>query len=206
MFDAPLIWGLDISKSRTGFAEGRAGEAPHVTSIVGSDMDDVKAMSKLFCYLRDRLKLARPDFIYFEAPLDGGIARPEIDWEKRDWHYTRSPKTTLVLAKMTGAVELFADLASIPARPVRVKTVRVEFIGSGNLKGPEAKRRAFAMCGLLNWPVKNLDEADALAVWHYGTVIASPRHARAILSSMHAQVATLVAGVDVEKPLFRRRA
>src|SRR5262249_51490561 len=100
MSEAPLIWALDISKSKTGFVEGRAGETPRASSIVGAGMEDVKVMTKLFCFLRDRSKLGKPDWIFYEAPLGGGVSRPEIDWENREWHYNRSPKTAVTLHKM----------------------------------------------------------------------------------------------------------
>lgn len=197
MDKAPLLWALDISKSRTGIAIGRAGETPRSYSLVGEKIDIVEVMGRLFTWLLDRSKLDKPDWLFYEAPLSGGAFVPDIDWEAREWHSRQSPHTTFALAKMTGTVELFAHMKSIAMRAVNVKTARVEFIGAGNLKGSEAKKRARAMCELLKWPAANADEADALCVWHYGTIIAAKRLAYPIIPSMHAKVATTIGGVDI---------
>ena len=206
MSNAPLILALDISKTCTGIAEGRAGDVPRAYSLRGDKLDVVQAQAQLFDWLVDRTKVDKFDLIAFEAPLSGGAFMPEIDWEKREWHSRRDPHTTLVLAKMVGVVELVGHKRSLRMHEVNVKKARVEFLGHGNLKGPEAKKRAKAMCALLGWPARNMDESDAMCVWHYATCIAAKSLAHPILPSMHKQVATLVSGVDEEAPLFRRRA
>ena len=131
--------------------------------------------------------------------LDAGAFRPNIDWEKHEVRSGRDPHTTLVLAKMTGIVEFIAAMRSIPARPVNVKTARVGFIGSGNLKGPEAKRRVRQMCKLLGWSASNNDESDALAVWHRACVVVDPNLAAVITPSMMGKAATTVGGADLSE-------
>ncbi len=192
----PLILALDISKTCTGVAEGRVGSIPRAYSIRGADEDPITAMTNLGLWLFDRIKTDRPDWIFYEAPLNTGGSPPRIDWENREWHSTRDPMTTIVLAKMTGVVEFIAKARAVSFRSVNVKTARVNFVGAGNLNGPEAKRRVRDMCRLLEWPAKNNDESDALCVWHQGCLVVKPKAAAIITPMMMQRCATTVGGVD----------
>jgi len=52
--------------------------------------------------------------------------------------------------------------------PVSVGTWRKHWLGSGNLPGHEAKRRAVQRCEQLGWPAKDHNAAEACGIWAWG--------------------------------------
>jgi hypothetical protein len=187
-----MIWALDISKTKTALVTGRADEIPRATSIVGKDVDVYAAAKQLQGVLNDRFALQseRPDFIVYEAPLGSGIySKRKSDGEGGEQAISGA-HTAMALMGMTVAVTLFADWVGVPRKAVSVNSVRKTFVGQPRFKDKnEGKRHAKAMCQLLGWPVKNLDEADGMAVWHYGTTLFARKHAVPILPTMHAKIA-----------------
>ncbi len=169
---APLILFLDISKTRTGICFGRVGEVPAFLSIDGSDLDDIAAMMKLGFWLIEWTKAAKPDWIFYEAPIDRVLS---------------SAHTTIVLAKMTGMVEFIAGMKNIPHRKANVQTVRVSFLGQGRPEDP--KHHAKLMCEALGWAPKNLDEADAGAGWYHASVQVGKGAATYVTPMLKAKVA-----------------
>lgn len=168
----PLILFLDISKTRTGVAFGRVGATPTFLSIDGSDMDDVAAMMKLGRWLIEWTRVEKPDFIFYEAPIDRVLS---------------SAHTTIVLAKMTGMVEFIAGMKSIAHRKANVQTVRVAFLGQGRPDDP--KQHAKLMCEALGWSPKNLDEADAGAGWYFACLQVGKAAATYVTPMLKAKVA-----------------
>jgi hypothetical protein len=203
--NAPLILALDISKSCTGVAQGRAGEKPRLYSIRGKDDDVTRAVSRLGRWLIELTNVDRPDFIYSEASISAAAFMGKWDAEAGRIQMTSNPQTTVALAKMTGVVEFIADMRSIAYRSAHVQTVRKAFIGSGHLKGPEAKRRAFELCNVLGWTPSNRDESDAAAVHFYAQTIVAPSLAPLITPMMQAELANRIGGVEIEDAdaLFR---
>lgn len=169
---APLILFLDISKTLTGVAFGRVGETPSFMSIAGKEMDDVAAMMKLGTWLIEFTKVNRPDWIFYEAPIDRVLS---------DAH------TTIVLAKMTGVVEFVAGMKGIAHRKAHVQTVRVAFLGQGRPEDP--KHHAKLMCEALGWEPKNLDEADAGAGFYYACLQVGKAAAAYVTPMLKAKVA-----------------
>lgn len=180
---SPFVLFLDISKTRTGIAFGRVGEAPTFMSIDGSELDDIAAMMKLGTWLIDFIKVERPDFLFYEAPIDRVLS---------------SAHTTIVLAKMTGMVEFIAGMKSIPHRKANVQTVRVAFLGQGRPEDP--KHHAKLMCEALGWEPKNLDEADAGAGWYYACVQVGKGAATYVTPMLKAKVAA-----DADEARFARK-
>lgn len=168
----PLVLFLDISKTRTGIAFGRVGQVPTFLSIDGSELDDTAAMMKLGTWLIEFIRVERPDYLFFEAPIDRVLS---------------SAHTTIVLAKMTGMVEFIAGMKNIPHRKAHVQTVRVAFLGQGRPEDP--KHFAKLMCEALGWPPQNLDEADAGAGWYYACLQVGKGQATYITPMMKAKVA-----------------
>jgi Holliday junction resolvasome RuvABC endonuclease subunit len=168
---APLILALDISKSCTGIAFGRAGEAPTFMSIVGKEMDDVAAMMKLGTWLIEFTKVNRPDWIFYEAPIDRVLT---------DAH------TTIVLAKMTAVVEFVAGMKGIEHRKANIQTVRVSFLGQGRPDDP--KHFAKLMAEALGWAPRTLDEADAASVFYHAAMKVGRNAATYITPMLRAQV------------------
>lgn len=184
---APLILALDISKTRTGIAFGRAGEAPKFVSISGGDISAVKMACRILVWMTDFIRLEKPDWIYFEAPMERATGG--------------SIKTIIVLNCLAFLVEVIAEAKSIPHRKTHVNTLRKAFIGSGNLKADLAEKMIGAMCRAIGWEPKNHDEADAGVVWHWACLQTSPRHAAVITPMLQTKVAQ-----DVEASLRGRRA
>ena len=203
---APHILALDVSKTRTGVAEGAVGSVPRAYSIVGQGSDDVGAMMNLGHWLLDKIKADRPDWIFFEAALDAGAFQPIVDWEGRTTRSQRDPPTTVILAKRVGIVEFIAGMKSIPARPVNARTARVSFFGkgNGNLKREEAKARALETCRLLGWPAANDDEADAMGIWHHACTVVKPDDAAIITPMMNLKAATQASVVLAERERKRK--
>lgn len=180
---APLVLFLDISKTLTGVAFGRVGEVPTFMSFPGKDIDDVAAMMKLGTWLIDWTKINRPDWIFYEAPIDRVLS---------DAH------TTIVLAKMTAVVEFVAGMKGISYRKANVQTVRVAFLGQGRPEDP--KHHAKLMCEALGWAPKNLDEADAGAGWYYACVQVGKGAATYVTPMLKARVAA-----DADEARFARK-
>ena len=189
----PVVWGLDVSKRRTGLAFGAAGETPKLVSIAAREDDETARVGvRLFVYLRDLLKVARPDFIFYERMLEHGFAAT-ID-AHGEIKQRKGIIAAMDLARLTHTVELIAGLASIPVRNVAPSTARKEFLGDGRLDRKTAKRRAIAMCKLLGWNAENDDEADAACIWHWGICQTAPNLAAAIHGGLHAKAATAADG------------
>ena len=196
MSEAPMVWGCDISKKRTGLAFGRVGQRPSVISVCAMDGDTTaRAGTRLFVALRDLRKLSAPDAIYFERRLEFGF-KPDVDFDERTVKNNRGIIAALDVAAMVHTVEVFAGLASIPCVSVAASTARKEYLGDGRLRRKEAKLRAQAMAKVLGWPCENDDEGDALCIWHYGSVRECPRLATAIHGGLHMKAATLAARKD----------
>jgi len=209
MSAAPFILALDISKSNTGICEGRVGEVPKFYSIKGKDDDVTTAVARLFDWLTERTDAERtdeepPDVIYYEAPISAAAFMGRYDPEAGKVQMTSNPDTTVAIAKMTGIVELIAYKRKIEFVPVHVQTARKSFLGAGNLKGPEAKRRAFDLCKLIHWSPNNRDESDAACVWYFAATKVAPRLAQIVTPMEQHKVATTIGGVDLVAPLRKR--
>lgn len=169
---APVILALDISKTCTGVAFGRVGEAPTFMSIKGNDIDETAAMMKLGRWLIEWIKVGKPDHIYYEAAIDRVLS---------------SAHTTIVLAKMVGTVEFITGMKGISARKAHVQTVRKSFLGQGRPEDP--KQHAKLMCEAIDWHPNNLDEADAAAIFYWGSLQVASRHAQYVTPMLQAKVA-----------------
>lgn len=103
------------------------------------------------------------------------------------------PTDTLDLVlRLSGLFMIFGAAArtkGVPVKTLDVRTVRASFLGNGNLKRDEAKRRTRAMCRLLGWDVLDDDQADAGAIWWNACAICCPSLTPKISPSMRAHVA-----------------
>lgn len=187
---APLILALDISKTNTGCAWGRAGETPRFLSLPGKDIDATDAMKKLGGWLIDWTKVNRPDWLFFEAGINPAAFMGDYDADKGRVRMTSNPQTTITLAKMIGVVEFVAGMKHIQTRTANVQTVRKAFLGKARPHNP--KKHCRAMCDLLGWPAKNGDEADAAAVWYWTALQVAPRAAMIVTPMQQHKVASLM--------------
>lgn len=205
---APYILALDIA-TVTGVCEGRAGEAPifytEKFARPGDEHEDVFARG--LTWIAERLQVSNPNAVFVEAPINPAAFMGEYDEKKGRVAMTTNPDTTIRLMCLWGILAAAVKVKSkylvdagkppIIYRRVHVGTARKAFIGVGNLKGAEAKRRAFEMCKALGWSPNNRDESDAAAVWNFGVAQLAPRLAPIITPMLQAKIATTIAGVDV---------
>lgn len=201
MAAAPFIIALDISKTQTGIAEGRAGGPPVSCSLKGKDLEVVEAVCQLGHWLINRTAKNPPDFIYYEAQLHMGSFAGKWDPEEGRVKATSNPETMITLAKMVGVVEFVGSMRGIPVRAANVHSIRKNFIGA-KCKGPEAKRRCFEMSKLIGWEPHNRDESDAMAVWHFATLQVDPHRAAIITPMMQGKIASTIAGIQIDDPSF----
>ena len=193
MIARPRILALDVA-STTGICVGFAGEKPTFSTIKfvqdGDDHEDV--FGRALRWLAEYLQVDRPDAIYIEAPLSPGI------------HGQTNADTTLRLIGMWAALAAAVKVKGIKYRRAKVSTVRKEFIGHGNLKGHEAKRRVREMCRLLDWQTRNDNESDAGAIFWWASTREALNLAPVITPMMQQQCANIVGGADMSDAIFSK--
>jgi len=159
------IWGLDIA-SHTGVAEGVVGERPRLYTMHFVKEHDTHddACGRAIAWVAERTSIERPDLVYMEAPIPNAAMAGRTNAD-----------TMALLFGLAASIGGTLRARGIPVRRVNIQKIRKHFIGVGNLKGPEAKRRTVALCKALGWEPPNHDAADAAAVWHYGVCQHNPR-------------------------------
>lgn len=166
----PFIIALDVA-SNCGVAEGYAGETPRLYSerMVkdGDDHDD--AYGRCISWMARRLLVDRPDLIVIEAPIPAAAMNGRTNAD-----------TIAMLIGMAACMGGTAKAKGIMVRRVNIQRVRKNFLGVGNLKGPEAKRRTMALCKSLGWEPPNHDAADAAACWHLACTDFAPKLAHLV--------------------------
>ena len=198
----PNILGLDISKTRTGVCFGRIGDKPKFASVVGTGLQDRKAAVKLGRWLIDLTKVEEFDSVWIEAQINFAAFIGRWNEERRKVEATSNPETTMTLAKMIGVAEFVCEMRSIPVEIVPVSTVRVGFIGKGNMKSEPAKAASRMMCAELGWDPENFDESDAGAVWFYGGLKTEPHACQIITPMMQRRVVTHALGKELPGGLY----
>lgn len=192
----PRIMALDLATT-TGIAVGSVGEKPRFSTMrfakEGDEHEDV--FERALRWFAEYVQVDKPDAIYVEAPLNLGAAMGQTN-----------ANTVLRLNGLWAVIAAAAKVKRIKYRRARVQEIRKNFLGSGNLKGDEAKKRAFAMCGLLGWEPKNKDEGDSGALWHWAACIEAPSLAPMITPAMQRAVANRAggAGIDNTEGLFKQ--
>ena len=192
----PYVLAGDLATT-SGFAEGYPGDVPKFsTQHWGGDNDShLKICSRALGYIARRLADDctddRPDVLCIERPMPMGAAI----------HGKSNAKSIIRLNTIYGIIGAAAICKGIKVIEVDVQQARVVFIGDGQIKGPEAKRRAKGMCRVLGWPCRNVDEADAASIWHFGCSVVAPRKAVIIHPGMHRKLASTLSNMQV-KELF----
>lgn len=203
----PFIIALDVATT-TGVCEGRVGDdaAPSFYTLkLGREHDDHEdSFARALRWIAERLTVSKPDAIYIEAPINPAAFLGKYDAETGRMGMTTNPDTTIRLIGLWATMAAAAKVKGVMYRRAAVGTVRKAFIGHGNLKGAEAKRRCFAMCNMLDWSPNNRDESDAGAVWYWAATQLDPNNAPIVTPMMQAKCATTIGGVDVGDDLFVR--
>lgn len=205
---APMILSLDIA-TKTGVCEGRAGEAPRFYSLTfaqdGDDHED--AFMRALRWIAERLHVDKPDAVYVEAPVNPAAFIGRYNEETGRVGMSTNPDTTIRLMGLWAVIAAAAKVKGIKYRRVNVQTARKSFIGAGNLKGAEAKRRGFEMCKLLGWTPKNRDESDAACIHFHAMTLEAPYLAPVITPMMQSKIAMRIGGVDMgDNPELLKRA
>lgn len=178
---APLILGLDISKSQTASCHGRTGEVPTFESVRCGEYLDDDALAKLGHWLINWLNEHKPDAVYYEAAIQRGVYEAPI------------------LKDLVAVVRFVCRSKKIPAKPVNVQTARKNFLGSGFPDHP--KQSAMAMCKALGWAPANLDEADAGTIFYHGATLSAPRSCTLVTPMLQHKVKSEVeARLGPKKP------
>lgn len=188
----PLILAGDLATT-SGFAEGYPGEIPTLSTQRwgGEGEAHLKICSRALGFIAKRLTDDLPDVLCIERPMPIGAAI----------HGKSNAKSIVRLNTIYGIMGAAAICKGVKVEEVDVKQARAVFIGDGQLKGDEAKRRCKAMCKVLGWPCRNLDEADAACIWHFGCCVYAPRKAVIIHPGMHKKLAGTLSTMQV-KELF----
>lgn len=205
--NAPYVLALDLA-TVTGVCEGRAGEIPRFYSQrFGKDGDEHEdAFERGLRWIVERFKVGGVDAVFIEAAINPGAFVGEYDKERGKVKMTTNPETTIRLMGLWAIMAAAARVKRIRYRRVHVQTARKAFIGHGNLRGPEAKRRCFEMSKLLGWAPNTRDESDAACIWTFGVTQMAPNLAPIITPMMQSRIATTVAGVQIDDPssLFKK--
>lgn len=152
------ILAFDLA-SRTGVAFGRAGDIPRATTVdLGRARSEGARFAEILRATRVLLDRFEPGLVVYEAPVGG-------------------PRTSHFLVAVAGCFVGQATLMGYSPVSVSIQSVRRHFIGchptAKSLGTSKAKAReqiksmVIARCGALGWPVRNDDEADALALFDF---------------------------------------
>ena len=192
---APYILSLDIA-TKTGVAEGRAGESPRFYTLDfargGGSHGEIG--SAALGWIAQRLTVGRPDVIYLEAPLRMGAASGQTNAD-----------TVLRLYGLYYVMLSAATRVGVRTRDVNVQDARGAFLGNRTVPRDTAKQRAMAMCQHIGWTPGNLDEADAGAVHWFAMLKEAPGLAPQITPMDQHRIATHVEQEAIAKAAHRRQ-
>lgn len=164
-YDGGPIWAIDPA-TKTGLAEGVPGETPAL-SVHNFRHDKSEGSDEVFeratFFLADRLRLARPGLIAIEAPVPPRQVEGFTNFD-----------TTLISIGLQGIFIGIARCKGIPILHAHIASWRKLFLGSGRISGPDAKRRAMALCKQLGWIAPDDNAADAAGIWSFACAQVAP--------------------------------
>ena len=154
---------LDVSETSTGICEGRPGEKPvfYRKSFL-PETQDAKvnedwrgAARRAFDWLDAKLT-SEPEIttVIMEAP-----ARPQ------GFQGKTTAETMLTTIYIAVALTLACHKHGVEWMEAKPNNVRAVFLGAGTLTRPAAKREAKRVCLAIGWAPRNVDEADAGALF-----------------------------------------
>ena len=152
-----IILAIDAA-TRCGFAMGRIGSTPASWSDRLRSPDDPpsRAARKMGIVLRDLFSTNRPDIVYIEQPVRGGM------------NMQTNANTLLVLQGLYMSVHAICGPYGVRTNESHVQTVRKHFVGVARPDNP--KRAVLDRCYALGWlepDCKDDNRADALALWSF---------------------------------------
>lgn len=156
-----IILSLDIA-TRTGVALGRAGQKPRAISIdLGKGLSYGVRFANAIRYTDSLIRKHKPDLVVFEAAVGGDKRHP-------------------LLTGLAAAVQGQATVMQARVEPVAIASVRKHFLGRHltskdypHLGQDEARQaikcEVMRRCQILGMPVRDDDEADAVAIFDYAS-------------------------------------
>lgn len=147
------IVGLDISKSATGVAVGRAEEPPRTfrASFGGATLGQTGAAFDR--WMRDLLILEEPGLVVIEAPFVSAARG--------------SAETARLLLTLAGTAAIACARRKIESQEVASQTWRKAILGTG--RPPNPKAAALSFCERAGWNCGRDDNrAEAACVWAFG--------------------------------------
>lgn len=152
--------------TKTGLAEGEPGDRPHLETqnFRRDDTDEPEdILERATFYFADRFRQRSPGAIFIEAPVPPSQLTGATTFN-----------TTLVTIGIYAIVVGIARCKSIPIEKAHISSWRKYALGSGRLKGADAKRLAVRLCGQLGWSAPDHNAAEAGCIWLYGCAQLSP--------------------------------
>jgi hypothetical protein len=168
MISAGGILSLDLSLSSTGFAYGCYGERPVFwAKPVGKLAAPGEAYAVLEDYCDAAIRAHKPRAVTYEAPLP---THRKINKEGDGARSTNEIAITLI--RLGGIVELISTRHRLPYYHQDVTEARRRVLGAVPRGKSEAvKPVIMAWARGRGWDVQHDDEADALVILAYSTVI-----------------------------------
>lgn len=159
------VLALDLART-TGWACGEPGSQPMHGSIrfASTDSSHEAIFAGAFKWADKMMAAHSPELVVWEAPLATMFNRG-----------TTTSNTTTVLYGLPAVIGTIAYLRGIyDIRKAETRDVRQHFIGC-NPKRVKAKPMVMRQCRAMGWEVKDDNEADALATWHYMCSLIEPK-------------------------------
>ena len=152
------VLALDLA-TRAGWALWKPGEPVRHGIWAGPQTgDDVGRFIMAFeDWLQPFLAAEQPSWVVFEAPiLTAGKT---------------TPATARKLMSIAAVCEVVCRRGGVMYRQANNKAVRKHFIGHGNLRSDESKRRTLEVCRAKGWAPRDHNAADALALLDYAVTV-----------------------------------
>lgn len=161
-----LVAAFDLA-TVTGACDGHPGAIPRCWTW---RLNTVEGRAQRLAMLADRLDQylakAKPCAVFYEAPLPYSVGM-RIGMRDDTLSFLRS--TIAILETST----IRAGVPRLEA--INVQDARRHLVGRGRIPSGEGKAAVLRMCKVLRWPVSNLDESDAAAIWALGCTKINPR-------------------------------
>ena len=158
------VLALDLATT-TGWAFGEPGDRPSYGSqrFASPGASHEAVFYAAFKWMGNFCEAFEPDVVVWEAPLATIFKRGS----------TNAATTTLLygLPAIIGMVAYQNGIFDI--RKANTRDVRLHFIGS-NPKRVKAKPMVIKQCEAMGWQVRDDNQADALATWHYMCSLIEP--------------------------------
>ena len=160
------ILALDIA-TVTGWARGQVGETPEFGSLRFGKLraSNNAVFGQAIRWFAETLDAQpRPDIVIIENLLPPTAMAGKTTADVRD--------RLCGLQAIARGVCFLRGIYEVQGADVG--NVRRHFLGSHALHRDEAKQETLKRCRILGWHAQNTDEADALALWHFGCCLIQP--------------------------------